>query len=337
MASANRKTIKDGAFLRGAMEAPRNFGLFALVRGIAARAADKPAVGESKLPSQDIVKLRQIPHFRFPGSTIEAVNLDDELVTIDGYWLGLTGPMSPLPFHMSEYAMLENKYAKARPFSDFLDLLAGRFLQFFYRAWAESQPAVHADRPETDLFAFYLGQLTGASDGADPNSAFSSWARLHYAGLFASPRSAGAIKGGLSHLLDLDVELNEFQPIWRDIETEDQTRLGTQFSQLGEAVLGKRTLQCTDSFEIKIIAEDFEKFKKLLPSGELFRVAAEALSALAPSHLDWKMTLCVEQSEIPPTKLDGRTNLGWSSWIGKAKDKPLRSDVHIRRSAMASY
>lgn len=334
MAAKDRQKVEDQNFLLGAIREPRSYDLFALVRGLAARAQNKPPIGTSKLPSQDIVELRQIPHIHFPGPTIEKVTQKDETAIIDGYWLGLTGPMSPLPSHLTEYAILENSYAKKRPFNDFLHLLTGRFLQFFYRAWADSHSAVQADRPDDDKFSFYLGQLTGASDGAKSDSAFSSWARLHYAGVFASRRSAGAIKGGLQHLLGMSVEINEFQPVWRNIETEDQTRLGRQYHQLGDAILGSKTLQATDCFEAKIIADDLGSFRRLLPTGDLFAVAAEALSAMAPSHLEWKMTLCIPQSEITPTQLDGKSGLGWSSWIGKSENQEVRSDVHVRRSAL---
>ncbi|MEZ5749068.1 MAG: type VI secretion system baseplate subunit TssG [Caenibius sp.] len=48
---------------------------------------------------------------------------------------------------MTEFAIFERRYADAFPFGDWLDLMAGRMLQLFYRAWAESQPAALADRP----------------------------------------------------------------------------------------------------------------------------------------------------------------------------------------------
>ncbi|NNE58289.1 MAG: type VI secretion system baseplate subunit TssG [Hellea sp.] len=323
-------------FLDRAKKFPRKFGLFGLVRGIAARDLDKPRVGTSKMPSQDVVTLRQVPHLHFPGPTIEKIDQSGDAVTVDGYWLGLTGPMSPLPLHLTEFAILEHKSAKKRPFGDFLHLLTGRFLQFFYRAWADSQPVVHADRPEDDQFAYYLGQLSGAHEGAKPDSAFPAQARLHYAALFTSPRSAGAIEGALRHLLGMSVEVNEFLPRWRPIEREDRTRLGTHYNQLGDVILGEKVFQASDSFEAKITAKNAADFNRLLPTGSLFAVAAEALTALAPTHLDWMMTVCLPQSEIPQAKLDGGARLGWSSWVGKTQETEIRSDVHLRGSAVTA-
>jgi len=191
MAAEDRQTSSYLEFLRRAASKPKNFNLFALVRGASARAQEKPEVGTSKQPSQDIVNLRQIPHTQYPAPTLDSISLDGGKVIADGYWLGLTGPMSPMPLHLTEFAMYERRYSKKQPFADFIDLLAGRFLQLFYRVWAVSQPHVQADRPNNDRFADYVNYLSGAGEGADSTSAFSVMSRLHYAALFASRRSAG--------------------------------------------------------------------------------------------------------------------------------------------------
>ena len=338
MAAEDRHSRAYLTFAQEAATKPKRFKLFALVRGLAARAMDKPPVGRSKLPDQDLVRLKQIPHTHFPAPTVGEIDIKEGRAEAGGYWLGLTGPMSPLPLHFTEFAAYERKYGKARPFGDFLDLLTGRFLQLFYRAWAVSQPAVQADRPEHDRFAGYVDRLTGATEGADEHNSFPAGARLHYAALFASRRSASAIEGGLQHLLGLPVKLNEFSPIRQDIDADDQTRLGAKHSALGEAMLGSRIYLVTDNFEVQITAHDIREFRQLQPSGSMFKVAAEALDALSPSHLEWGITLCLPQSKVEPAKLDGRTQLGWSSWVGsdpkKAANDDMRRDVHLRRSAM---
>lgn len=338
MATEDRQTRAYLEFAQKAAEKPKLFGLFALVRGLAARAMDKPPVGRSKLPEQDIVQLRQIPHTEFPAPTLGEIGFKGDQAEAGGYWLGLTGPMSPLPLHFTEFAAYERRYAKQHPFGDFLDLLAGRFLQLFYRAWAVSQPAVQADRPEHDRFASYVDRLTGAMEGSDAHSPFPAVARLHYAALFASRRSAGAIEGGLGHLIGLPIDLQEFSPARHELDKADQTRLGVQHNKLGEALLGGSVFLVTDNFEVKITAGDISEFRQLQPDGGMFKVAADALDALAPSHLEWTITLCLPQSKVEPARLDGQARLGWSSWVGTdsemAANDDLRSDVHLRRSAM---
>lgn len=341
MATEDRQTRAYLDFAESAAEKPKRFGLFAFVRGLAARAKDKPPVGRSKLPEQDIVNLRQIAHTHFPSPTLGEIKLKDGKAEAGGYWLGLTGPMSPLPLHFTEFASYEKRYAKSHPFGDFLDLLTGRFLQLFYRSWAVSQPAVQADRPEHDRFASYVDQLTGATIGAGPDNAFPAVARLHYAALFASKRSAGAIEGGLAHLTGLPVELREFSPTQQDIAPSDQTQLGVQHHRLGDAMLGKRVYLVTDNFEVRITARNSAEFRQLQPGGAMFNVAAEALDAFAPSHLEWSITLCLPQAKVEPARLDGQSRLGWSSWVGTdasaAANDDIRTDVHLRRSAKSSH
>lgn len=334
MAAQNRQTSSYVAFLKRAADIPQKFNLFALLRGASARATDRPPVGMSKLPSQDIAELRQTPHVHYPAPTLNNISLEKDKVVVDGYWLGLTGPMSPLPLHLTEFAVYERRYAKKQPFSDFLDLLAGRFLQLFYRAWADGKPHVQADRINNDRFANYVSKLSGADEGADENSAFPGTSRLHYAALFASRRSAGSIEGGLAHLLGMPVEVTEFVPRWRDIEPDDRTRLGGQHNRLGDATLGEKMLQVTDCFEAKIFARNIQEFRQLMPSGNLFRVAAEALTAFAPSHLEWTITLSLPQEDVPAARLDGMAQLGWSSWLGHSASNTTRNDVHLGRHAL---
>jgi len=333
MAAKDRQTSSYVSFVKQAAETPRKFNLFALVRGASARSKNKPRVGASRQPEQDVVNLRQIPHVHYPAPTLNDIRLEEGKVVADGYWLGLTGPMSPLPLHLTEFAVYERRYAAKQPFSDFLDLLAGRFLQLFYRAWADSKPHVMADRPEDDKFAKYIAHLSGAGEGTSKSSAFSEKARLHYAPLFVSRRSAAAIEGGLSHLLGMGVKIVEFIPTWQHIEKEDCTRLGQKHNRIGEAVLGNKLLQVSDFFEVQITAKNMHEFKELLPSGKLFPVVAEALTAFAPSHLEWKITLCLPPSDVPDMRLNGTSQLGWSSWLGKAANDTVRQDVHIGRNA----
>lgn len=333
MAAEDRDARAYLTFAQAAAAAPRRFSLFAFVRGLAARDRGKPPVGQSRLPSQDLVKLRQIPHTHFPASTLERVEVEDGRAEASGYWLGLTGPMSPLPLHLTEFAAYERKYAKSYPFGDFLDLLTGRFLQLFYRAWAVSQPAVQADRGEDDSFADFIGALTGAREGARESSAFSADMRLHYAALFASRRSAGAIAGGLQHLLGLPVTIREFVPVMRDIAAEDQTRLGMCHNRLGDAMLGRQVYLVADRFEVQVTASTQQQFRRLLPGGDLFPLAAEALDTLAPSHLEWGMTLRLPQAEVGPARLGDAGQLGWSMWIGQPANDDFRDDVHLRRSS----
>lgn len=336
MAGKDRTEAQHLSFLAAAAEEVRKYGLFPLTRGAEARAPGLPRVGRAKQPAQNIVDLAQEPSLGFADRTLNELKIAGNRAKLRGYWLGLTGPMGPLPTHLTEFAFYERRYSPVQPFGDWLDVIAGRMLQLFYRAWADSQPVSHADRPDDDRFAKYVAALSGAMEGASEDSAFSPMARAHYAGLFAGPRSAVAIEDGLSHLLGQKVNLLEFQPRWRAFEPDDLSRLGRSFATLGDnAVLGGRIKSASDAFRVVIRARNLHDYKALLPTGPRFAVAAEALDAFKPTHIEWDICLEIAEDQAPPARLDGRTQLGWTGWVKrvdrKSKSQAVRSDAHLRK------
>lgn len=321
-------------FLRRAAADVRRHGLFGLLRRAEARAHGLPRIGESRLPEQNVVDLAQSPSLAFADSTLAAIEVAEGRARVEGYWLGLTGPMGPLPLHLTEFAVYERRYGDKRPFGAFLDMLAGRSLQLFYRAWAESDPAASADRPEDDRFAGYLAALTGAAAGVAPDAAFPVGSRIHYAGVFVGRRSAAAIQDALCDLLRAPVRLVEYVPLMREIAAEDQTRLGGPLGGLGrDAVAGARTYTAADSFRIVVRAESRREYESLLPGGERFQIAAEALHAFAPSHLEWDLQIEIDSARLRGAALDGRTRLGWTSWITPDPNGGPRADARLGRAA----
>jgi type VI secretion system protein ImpH len=327
----------------------RRASMFALVRLAEATESHKPRIGTARRPELSIVDLAQEPNMGFADSTLKKVEYHHKRPQLRGYWLGLTGPMGPLPTHMTEFAAFERRYSKKRPFGDWLDMIAGRMLQLFYRAWADSQPAAHADRPDEDRFRDWLASLSGAMEGAKANSNFFAGARVHYSALFAGSRSAVAIEDALSHLLMQPVKIEEYMPKWRSLDEEDQSRLGKTYCRLGDdAMLGRRVFSASDAFRVIVRAENYRDYLSLMPGGDRFAVAAEAIEAFKPTHLEWSLWVEVEEDESPPARLDGRNRLGWYSWmkpkVEKADTKkkrrkqvpvgPVRADAHLTKSSM---
>ena len=92
MASADRPqahdlspSLPEGIDLRRA-------GLFAVVRLLEARAAEKPRLGRAKRPEQSIVDLAQEPSMAFEGATLAALDAKHGASAIA--WL-LAGPSGP--------------------------------------------------------------------------------------------------------------------------------------------------------------------------------------------------------------------------------------------------
>ena len=331
MASEDRAPTQHLSFLSSAHENIQNWGLFSLVRGAEARAPIMPRVGRSRLPDQNIVDLAQAPSMGFAASTLQEIRLSGGRAKVFGKWLGLLGPMGPMPTHLSEFAAYEARYSKSQPFGAFLNLLEGRMLQLFYRAWADSQPCAYADRSDDDGFATMISALSGAYEGADHCHDFPKKARLFYAGLMASQRSARGIEDGLSHLLRQNVRIIEFQSRWRSIETSDQSRLGRSYATLGsDLTLGRRVRLSNDAFNVQIATSSLLEYEAFLPGGSRYPILCEAIMAFTPSHLDCEIRLEISEDLVPPTRLDGRARLGLTSWLKPKKTNTIRSDARIR-------
>lgn len=334
MARAHRSPSDHLSYFARAAQQVRRLGPLALLRGAEARAPHLPRIGEAKLPAQDIATLTHTPALAFPAATLDDIRVEGGRARVAGQWLGLTGPMGPMPLHLSEFAVYERRYSRKRPYGDFLDVLAGRMLQLFYRAWAATSPAASADRPADDAFGDYIAALTGARDGARVDSAFPPRARLRHAALFASPRSAGGLQDALADLLRVPVRIREFMPRWRDVEPGDDTQLGGRLAGLGQgAMAGRRVRTWQDAFRVVITIRDARAQAEFLPGGRRYALLVAALDAFAPPHLEWDVELAVATEVIRPARLGGGARLGWSGWTGQPAPGGIRTDTRLGPSA----
>jgi type VI secretion system protein ImpH len=338
MADENGPASDHLKVLTDAAPQAREFNLFALLRRAEARGRGMPRIGRSRIPANNIVDLAHEPSLEFPASTVAEIERGGPgRMRVRSRFLGLTGPMGALPIHLTEYAFYEKRTSEKRPFGRFLDLLTDRMLQFFYRAWSDSQPAAQADRPDDDRFAGYLGAISGLGLQANPRrhtpDANFGWnEQLRYAGLLISRRSAAAIEDGLSHGLGLPVRITEFVPRWRDIEPRERTRLGGHgFCQLGiDAVIGSRVCVVEDTFRVAVQAASPEDYQEFLPGRRLYKRAREMLDLLKPSQLDWELQLELNEDHAPPARLDGTASIGMMSWLAPKARHSRRADARIR-------
>jgi type VI secretion system protein ImpH len=338
MADANGPTPDHLTYLRQATPAAKRYTVFSLLRKVEARAALLPRIGRSRTPQQNIVDLAHEPTLDFPSSTIADIEPGwAGRMRLRTLFLGLTGPMGALPIHLTEYAFYERRSTSARPFGRFLDLLTGRMLQFFYRAWADSQPAAQADRPDDDRYASHLGALAGIGVAPDdkmaaPDRALSWKDYLRYAGLLTSRRSACAIEDGLSHVLQTSVRVTEFVVRWRDINPKERTSLGAGgFNSLGiDTVLGGRVCVAEDTFRVTVRAKSFDDYRAFLPGRQRHKMMREMLDMLKPSQLDWEMQLELDEDIAPPSRLNGETVLGLDSWMTPRAGAGVRVDARLR-------
>lgn len=308
--------------------------LLGLLQDLERAAPGKPQIGKSLRASDDIVRFGHAPHLNFATTTAERDANDPaagmpEFLRV--YFMGLLGPMGPMPLQMSELAIYERRYTKERPYGAFLDLLANRMIQLFYRAWADAEPTTGTGRSEGDRFQHFVAAL-GAEADAGPHEAVDriQLALLGHAGHTAGRRSPAAITDAATAILGIETQIEEFVGVWRALDPGDATRLGRSDFALGQgASAGMAVYTVQDACLVRLKFADLAAFEAHLPGSAGFTLVSRVLGALVPGHLDWRIEYELPRSEVPVSRLGAGARLGWTGWMGSQGEGPPRRDLRL--------
>ncbi len=344
--NVSRATTDDLNLLFDAVAAePTAWEFFALARGVEQARPDAPRIGTSLDPAVELIELAHEPSANFPRTTLAGFDRTSRRPRVRSQHFGLTGPMGPLPAHLTELSEFERRIKGPTPFSDFLDLASARMLQAYYRAWSSASPCTQADRPMDDNFATYLGATSGATDlrfvtlaSRPPYDAhgFDDWRRLAYGGHLAGLHSAAATVDLLSHLLERPVRVEEAVGRWRIIPPDAQSRLGRTgaHNTLGQgATLGKRFFAVEWNVAFGVRAQSMDDLEQFLPGGDAHQLLAQAAKAILPAHLDWEARVEIDEARIVPARLGGAkgggARLGQTGWIKPRNRGGIRADLKL--------
>jgi len=231
-----------------------------------------PRIGKSRRMMEDIVRFGQDPSSEFAPSTIERATRDGDggLVLLERF-LGLLGPQGALPAAYTDEAIMRGLRGDDS-FPRFLDVFNNRFVQLFYRAWADARPIVQHDRPDDDRFLAYLGSSIGIGspiyrdlDRIDDRT------KLLYAGLTSSKsKSAARLKALITGVFGVRVEIDQCVGTWLHLDADDQLKLGGfgpgGAGQLGmDTIVGAKVYSVSDKIRIRIFTRSLEEYRKFLP------------------------------------------------------------------------
>ena len=99
---------------------PHRFDFFGVMRELERSAPEKPKIGQSTVPAQDIVKLGQDPFLEFSDTNIEAVEQRAGGVpNVRTRFLGFFGPQGALPLSttIEAFTWSSQGWNGARPFA----------------------------------------------------------------------------------------------------------------------------------------------------------------------------------------------------------------------------
>jgi type VI secretion system protein ImpH len=322
---------------------PYRFDFFDVLRRFERGNPKKPRIGDSGARDEEIVILGQEPYVEFPGSNLARFDRDDlGRFRILCRFLGLLGPQGALPLHTTIEAKRWNDM-RDESFARFLDIFNHRFIQLFYRAWADARPAAQHDRPAADRFTGFIGATVGI--GTRPfwnRDSIGNFAKLSVAGLLGpAVRSASRIEHLVAFLFKADVEVDQFVGMWLPLERADRTALSAQHCSLGrDSLVGAAVYSVQDKFRIRIFARDLKQFEAFLPDGEFCERLADAIFFYIGEILEYDVEIAVPERETRPTQLGGFGRLGWTSWMIAKQDleaKGMRRDCRFHPSERAAH
>lgn len=331
------RTTARGLDLRSELEAePHRFGFYQAMRKLEAEFRDQARLGESTSAAEDPIRLGQKPSLAFAPSTLASFRRGREgrADRLQVLFFGLFGPNGPLPHHLTEYAHDRIRNAKDQTFARFADVFHHRMLSLFYRAWANAQPTVSYDRPETDRFAVYVGSLFGMGMPSLRNRGrVADEIRLHFAGQLAcQTRCAEGLQSFLGDYFGVGVVVDEFVGQWVRLPKQSLCRLGCSptTGTLGlTAIAGDRIWDRTQKFRVTLGPLSLEAYRELLPGGERLPDLIELVRTYVHDELVWDVKLLLKGAEVMPLELGRQGHLGWTTWLTDGSARGDVDDLHF--------
>ncbi|MDD7972868.1 type VI secretion system baseplate subunit TssG [Roseinatronobacter alkalisoli] len=299
-------------------EEPWHFDVLSLLRRLEAAHPDMPRLGKSVTLTQEIVVPRQDPFLEFPSCNVTRVQFNtDGPHDVHVQFMGYFGPQGALPLPLSAEAHRWMVQRNDPSFARFADIFAARFVQFFYRAWADARPVVQMDRREDDRFRAWLGALIGrGSPALRDRDSLPDDTRLGLTGLLnMRVRSIARLRQCLFHLLGTPITLEEHVGTWLEFDPADCSRLGRVASTLGRDIcLGTRAFSLNDKLRLTLHCRDLAEYNAFLPGQPECRRLIDFLQSYLGPTLEVDIALSLPEYLAPPTRLGQAGQLGWTSF-----------------------
>ncbi|GGO66666.1 type VI secretion system baseplate subunit TssG [Bowmanella pacifica] len=306
---------------RQLQQEPFKFGFYSALRRIERLADGDLQLGKTARPKDDPIRLGQTPSMLFAPSTLsEFISSGRHKPKLDVLFFGLYGPNGPLPLHLTEYVRDRLRNHADHSMARFCDIFHHRFLSFFYRSWADAQPTVNLDRPQTDRFVMRVGSLMGIGiPECRARDSLPDFAKLHMAARMAQRnKNAEGLCAMINHYFGLAVTLESFVGQWLSIDTSEQLCLGrnAESGQLGiTSNLGSRVWQCQGKFRLILGPMSLSKYQTFLPGGKNLCRLKDLVRHYLNDELDWDIRLILAQEEAQGVRLGQSGSLGWTTWV----------------------
>jgi type VI secretion system protein ImpH len=329
---------------------PWGTDFFSALRQLERSAKLKPRIGDSAVTAEDVVNLGQDPFVEFPASNVTKFeDPEGQIPKLYSRFLGFFGPQGALPLNTTVDAY---QWSNGRDpsFARFTDIFGNRFLQLFFRAWANAQPIAHHDRPDDDRFADYVGSFAGIGiESMQDRDSLDDIAKLPFAGLVDSGvKSAARLCQLIRGIFHVEVDIEERVGNWLTFEPSDKLLLGADAALGVGTYVGERVYSINEKICILIRARDLRQYRQFLPTGELSDQLTDLVFFYIGHRFEFDVRLSLPARYAPPTELGRSGELGWTAWVSPdnaAGDDVYYDDAHfnalerrsVQRAAQRSH
>jgi type VI secretion system protein ImpH len=300
------------------LDEPERHDFFIVMRRLERHFANRPRIGDTATRRHEYVKIGQDPFLAFPASNLsDARREDNGEFNVLVRFLGLLGPQGALPLALTAEAQ-EYMLAEDDALPRFLDIFNNRFIQLFFRAWGNSRPIVHHDRPDDDRFETYVGATVGLGSSVFRNlDSVPDIAKIGFAGLMGpAAKSASRLRDLISGMFGVKVEVEEFVGMRLMFEPDQLSVIGKANAALGkDTLLGAGVFSVQDKIRLRIFVPTLDSYREFLPTGNLSRLLAEMYFFYAGAEIDWDVELAIPAGECAPVRLGQSGQLGWTTWM----------------------
>ena len=323
---------------------PWAYDFYAVLRQIESLSPASPRLGRALRPSAEPIRMGQDPELDFAPAALMSFKTDSSKPPrLGARFFGLFGPMGPLPLHITEYARDRQRNHGDATFARFADVFHHRALLLFYRAWAQGQPAVHADRPADDQFAKWVSALFGQGPAALRNAdAVPDAAKRFAAGHLARPtRNPEAITKVLRHYFGVPIRIEPYVGHWMPLRPEDRSRLGRtgarRSAPLGVSVVaGAKVWDRQYKLRLHIGPLTLAQYQNFLPGQPSLVELRDWMRQLIGFDLLWDVQLVLKGSDVPPLGMGNKTALGCTTWLGRKTPHPDRGELRLHPSRLGA-
>ena len=322
MADETAKKIQEK--LKYLVDNTHRFSFYRAIQYIQHLKKDSVPLGFEGPPEKELVRLRPSISLSFPPADLEDAEFvhNHERVQLTTTFLGLYGADSPLPYSYPEHLAQIASEPSGERVRAFLDIFHHRFLSLLYRTWMKYRPSPRTTEGGDPLcnralaFVGYSGRM-GVGGEDFPRLSETRLQVLRH-------RSEAGLRFLLQKRLGHEVQIEQLVRRVVPIPPDQHTRLGKGNCVMGSTFVVGRNITDCNKIRIKIQAEDFPKFMRLIPGKQDFQQIEDALNSYLRTYTDHDVEVHLDHQKVPDWELGSKQlPLGFGMWLGKPKEEAV--------------